>query len=28
VRSADAERLLEWGVRLIKANQLRDVFGD
>jgi predicted transposase YdaD len=28
VREADAERLLEWGARLITARELRDVFGD
>ena len=28
VREADAERLLDWGARLIKANHLREVFGD
>jgi hypothetical protein len=28
VRKADAERLLDWGARLIKASRLRDVFGD
>jgi len=28
VRKADAERLLDWGARLIKARRLRDVFGD
>jgi len=28
VRRADAERLLDWGARLIKARRLRDVFGD
>ena len=28
VREADAERLLDWGARLIRANQLREVFGD
>jgi predicted transposase YdaD len=28
VREADAERLLEWGARLITARHLHDVFGD
>ena len=28
VRKADAERLLDWGARLIRANHLREVFGD
>lgn len=28
IGSADADRLLDWGARLIKARRLRDVFGD
>ena len=28
VRSADADRLLEWGDRVLTAERLQDVFGD
>jgi hypothetical protein len=28
VRTADAEQLLEWGTRALKANRLSDIFGD
>jgi hypothetical protein len=28
VQMADAEQLLEWGARALKASQLRDIFGD
>jgi len=28
VRAADADQLLEWGTRALKAHRLRDVFGD
>jgi hypothetical protein len=28
VQAADAEQLLEWGTRALKARRLRDVFGD
>jgi len=28
VRAADADQLLEWGTRAVKARRLRDVFGD
>jgi hypothetical protein len=28
IQTADADQLLEWGARLMKARRLRDVFGD
>lgn len=28
VRAADADRLLDWGARILKARRLQDVFGD
>jgi hypothetical protein len=28
VRTADADRLLDWGARILRARQLQDVFGD
>jgi predicted transposase/invertase (TIGR01784 family) len=28
IQTADADQLLEWGARLMKAHRLRDVFGD
>jgi len=28
VRAADADRLLDWGTRILKARRLQDIFGD
>jgi len=28
VRAADFDQILEWGPRVLKARQLRDIFGD